>query len=198
MTDDHSESDPVADFTEMAPPRMAWGRRLMLVGVLLLGMDFALNDLSTSYLPNGNRISLLERLLAEQVRATGEVFVVGSGDERVMAAIAPVKASHPGNAGLDFIGTTAQTRKYEAWATAGNRIEALKTLDTLLVAIRDENKGRPDDSVQTFVSAYVPPVMTPSLKRRAATVIYGLLIGGIVLMGFGWALLRRGADQSSS
>jgi hypothetical protein len=63
--DDAGPDAGAVDTRERLPPRAAWGRRLVLIGILLLGADYLLLERA-----RGDRYVLIDRLLASRGRSS--------------------------------------------------------------------------------------------------------------------------------
>ncbi|MFN7978354.1 MAG: DUF3592 domain-containing protein [Vicinamibacterales bacterium] len=76
---------------ELAPPRLAWRRRLMALGVVVLGVAYAVTDAT------GRRsTTILERWLADEVEVSIEVRSESATADRLRAAITAAVASAHG------------------------------------------------------------------------------------------------------
>ena len=94
--------------------------RLILVGILLLGVDYVLTDSSRS-----STGDILERWLAERVVATAEIKVSAQSDERVHVAFKRAQAAQPAESTLTLVESNERGRKYQVQLMAPKRDQAL-------------------------------------------------------------------------
>ena len=173
---------------ERLPPRAAWGRRLVLIGVLLLGADALLLERS-----RGDRYDLLDRLLASKVTATGTLFV-SPPDDRLPAVFEKRRLAQGEETRLSLTKREPQAVRYEVTLTASDRDAALGALERLQSAVRDDYRLQTGRDLTAFTDAYVAPVVTPALRAVKMGVLGGLLLLGLACVGIG---VRRSVSRST-
>jgi hypothetical protein len=156
--------------------------RLILIGILMLGVDYVLTDSSR---PGPYGGDILERWLAERVVATGEIKVSAQSDERVQAAFKRARAAQPAESTLPFVEANDHGRKYEVWLMAPKRDQALAQLEALLAKFRDEYRGEFGRDLWTFSSPYVPPVRGQRMASMRLRVNLGLLLPALGALAAG-------------
>jgi len=172
---------------EKAEPRLAWGRRLMLVGAVLLAADFWLTDISRFRSSN-----VLERWLAEQMVATGEIRVSSIPDDRVRAAFTAAQAATPAEPTLGVTNAAAHGLSYEVQVVVP-RVEepkAVPQLEALLAAFKAQFGPNPPQDLFTYARKAALPLKTEELAARWQEVAVALLLVGGLLLGAGYWLAR--------
>jgi hypothetical protein len=167
------------DMGERLPPAAAWGRRLVLIGILLLGADYLLLERS-----RGDRYVLIDRLLASRVTATGTIFV-SPPDDRLPTLFEEERRALGVDARLSVGKSEPQAVNYDVTLTAPDRSAALAALERLQAAVRDRYKGQTGHDLTTFSSAYVAPVVTTTLRAVRTGILGGLLLLGLACVGVG-------------
>lgn len=152
--------------------------RSLLIGILLLPLAYVLWSIR----------DFPGRMVAERVRATGDITVMAKTDDRVRETFAKVRSTQRGEAGLDFVKADRQTRKHEVWLIAPTRDEALAQLEALLAAFRTEHGGEFGKDIWTFTSAYVPHVRDEKVRAWDTGMLAAL--GGMLALAAG--LILRG------
>jgi hypothetical protein len=166
--------------SEKAPARLAWGRRIMFVGVVLLGADFWLTDVWRT-----RSTDVLQRLLAEQTVATGEIRVSTVTDDRVQAAFKAAQAAKPAASTLAAPSTTAHGRSYEVRVTSARGGDPQPQLAALLAAFREEFGPSAPPDLWTYASPSALPLVTGKVTFRWWVVALGLLFTGGTLVAAG-------------
>ena len=182
--DDAGRAGGAVDVDERLPPRAAWGRRLVLIGILLLGADYVLLERT-----RGDGYVLIDRLLASRVTATGTLFV-SPPDDRLSALFEEGRRALGVEARLSLETSEPQAVKYDVTLTAPDRAAALTALEQLLAAVRDSYRVQTGHELTTFGSAYVAPVVTSNLRAAKAGILGGLLVLGLACVGVGVGLRR--------
>lgn len=168
------------DAGEGLPPRAAWGRRLILIGILLLGADYLLLERS-----RGDQYALIDRLLASQVTATGTIFV-SPPDDRLPTLFEEKRRALGVDARLSIEKSEPQAVNYEVTLTAPDRRAALTALEQLQAAVRDSYRAQTGHDLTAFSSAYAAPVVRTTLRAVKTAVLGGLLLLGLACVGVGW------------
>jgi hypothetical protein len=187
--DDPGRAGGAVDVDERLPPRAAWGRRLVLIGILLLGADYVLLERT-----RGDGYVLIDRLLASRVTATGTLFV-SPPDDRLSALFEEGRRALGVEARLSLETSEPQAVKYGVTLTAPDRAAALTALEQLLAAVRDSYRAQTGHELTTFGSAYVAPVVTSNLRAAKAGILGGLLVLGLACVGVG---LRRSLTRDAA
>lgn len=187
---DWDEGDsPMADAPERtrvsAAPVVAWGRRLVLMGMLIAAGDYVLLERS-----RGEQYTWLDRALASRVVASGSVFV-SPPDDRVPALLDEVSRL-PGSGVQVSAGTRdAQAARFRLQTEAPDRAAALAALDLFRERAQARYRADTGGELTTFADAYVPPLVTASARGTARTIVWGLGLLGVACIGLGLILLRR-------
>jgi hypothetical protein len=166
---------------DIAPPRQAWTMRLILLGIVLLGTDYALND----------RDHLLDRLLADQFTATGEIKVAALSDDPVQIAFKRAKEEQQADTVLTFVNANDHGRNYTVQLTTAKRDEALAKLEALLAKFRDFYGGEFGRDLWTFSDAYVAPAQNSRVISWSWRISMGLLLSGLGSLGAAAWLSRK-------
>jgi hypothetical protein len=175
------------DMGERLPPAAAWGRRLILIGILLLGADYLLLDGI-----RGDRYVVIDRLLASRVTATGTIFV-SPPDDRVPTLFEEGRRALGVDARLSIEKSEPQAVNYDVTLTASDRSAALAALERLQAAVRDSYRVQTGHDLTTFSSAYVAPVVTTTRRAVKTGILGGLLLLGLACVGVG---VRRSMGRS--
>jgi len=186
--DDVGRVGGAVDTGERLPPRAAWGRRLILVGIVLLGADYLLLERT-----RGDRYVLIDRLLASRVTATGTIFV-SPPDDRLPTLFEEGRRALGVDARLSVEKSEPQAVSYDVTLTARDRGAALTALEQLQAAVRDRYRAQTGQDLTTFGSAYVAPVVTTTLRAVKAGILGGLLLLGLACVGVG---VRRSVVPST-
>lgn len=166
---------------EPAPPRLAWRRRLMALGVVVLGVAYAVTDTT------GRRsTTMLERWLADEVAVSIEVRADSTPADRLRAAIDAAAASAatvPTVTRLDAArGVAFQVRMV---APRGDEASATSTAAAFVASLPDAfTPPRPADLMIAPPSPALP-YRSEGVVARARVVTRGLLVAGVVLLGIG-------------
>jgi Protein of unknown function (DUF3592) len=188
-SDVDDRDDGAVDRGDRLPPRAAWGRRLILIGLLMLGADYLLLERS-----RGDQFALVDRLLASRVTATGTIFV-SPPDDRVPPLFEARCRAMGLDARLRIEKSEPQAMNYDVTLTAPDRSAALAAMEQLLVAVRDSYRAQSGHDLSTFSNAYVAPVVTSTLRAVKAGILGGLLLLGLACVGVG---VRRSVVPSTS
>jgi hypothetical protein len=186
--DGDDRDDGAVDMDERLPPRAAWGRRLVLIGLLLLGADYLLLERS-----RGDQFVLFDRLLASRVTATGTIFV-SPPDDRVPTLFEARRRAMGLDARLRIEKSVPQAVNYDVTLTAPDRSAALAALEQLLVAVHDSYRAQSGHDLTTFSSPYVAPVVTSTMREVKTGILGGLLLLGLACIGVG---VRRSVVPST-
>ena len=177
--EDNRGGGAAVDTDERLPPRAAWGRRLILIGVLLLGADYFLLDRT-----RGEQYTLIDRLLASRVIATGTIFV-SPPDDRLPAMFEAQRRAQGVEARLSIEKSEPQAVNYDVTLEGPDRSAALAALDQLRAAVHDSYKAQTGHDLTTFSNAYVAPVVTPTQRAVKTGILSGLLLVGLACIGVG-------------
>lgn len=182
-------ADDGAPPAERAATTVAWGRRLALVGLVLLAGGYVLLDRARD-----DRFPLIARLVAREVLATGTVFV-SPPDARVPGIVAAVAAALPVAVGVDVDAHQDQSVTYRLSVRAPGRAQALADLERVERAVREQYRADTSRDLTTFADAYVAPVMSPARQTLANAIVALVGLVGVLCLAFGsWLASRAGAS----
>ena len=175
----HVSPGSAVDMSERLPSRAAWGRRLVLIGVVLLAADYLLLDGSRN-----DPYRLIDRLLASQVTATGTIFV-SPPDDRLPAVFDAQRRSQGVEATVAVEKSTPQAVTYQVRLTAATADAGREAIQRLQSAVRDGFKAQTGHEITTFSDAFVAPVLTGTARALEASILGGLLLLGVACLGIG-------------
>lgn len=181
-TGDARDSQPGA-----AAPVVAWGRRLVLTGMLIAAGDYALLERS-----RGEQFTWLDRALASRVSGSGSVFV-SPPDERLPALLDEVSRSLGSSVQVSAETQDAQAARFRLRIEAADRTAALDALNQFRERTQARYRTDTGRELTTFADAYVVPVVSPSARRTAQAIVWGAGLLGVACIGLGLTLVRRDA-----
>jgi hypothetical protein len=166
---------------ELLPPRQAWGRRWIFLGVVFVMIAGACANIRNP-----------ERFFADRMLATGDVHVLDTSDVEPMAAFARALSSPPEDAHMTLVKSDWQSRTYQVLLSAPSRDAALAQLEALLGRFRSEFTKGSGRNTDAFADRWVVPVPTPAVQawaRRIKYVLRGLVGAGAASVALGaWML----------
>jgi Protein of unknown function (DUF3592) len=170
--------------------RRSFGPVWILIGVAVLAIDFILMESS-----RGDSYTVIDRLMADQVTATGSIFV-SPPDARVPALFEEMRAAQGTAAALVVKRSASQLTDYKVSLTAPDRASALAAMDRLLSSVHDAYRVRTGRDATVFADAYVAPVVTEEHRRFRQIVTLGPLVLGLLACAVGTLMLIRARRAS--
>lgn len=180
--DDTASVDADAAFEEKASPRLAWRRRLIAIAVVLAAIDYALVDTTI-----GTRSStLLERWLADEVVATGEVRAASLPAERLEAAVVSAAAAvHVPPVVTRVEAARGAALRVQVVVPRSEEAQAGPRLASLLDAVPAAFGASPPADLLTSPPTSVLPYRSAAVVSRARGIAWGLLAVAVALAGAG-------------
>ncbi|MEP7366067.1 MAG: hypothetical protein ABI972_22645 [Acidobacteriota bacterium] len=162
----------------LAPPRIAWARRWILLGVLLLAAAYIVDDWAEIYGP----------YLADRVEASGDLRVGHLTDNQVQAAFDRTRAAQRVEAALLFLNADHQGRRYEVRLHAPDREQAVERAKNFLDQFAAECTAQSGNVLWTNHNATPQSQMSPLAGLWLRRIKLGLLFSGLAFLALGGLL----------